>query len=128
MDYTTILWILLIGVVVIYFFTRVKGAKGVTSLNASEFQNALGSHSNKILIDVRTPGEYKGGHIPSAINIPVSDLHTRIGDIAKDKAVFVYCQSGMRSNQAGRILSKHGYSTIFNLRGGILSWQGKLKG
>lgn len=127
MSYTTILWILLIGVVVVYFFTRVNGAKGVTSLTASEFQQALQSHSNKILIDVRTPGEYKGGYIPSAINIPVSDLSSRVNNIAKDKAIFVYCQSGMRSNQAGRILSKHGYTTIFNLRGGILSWKGKLK-
>lgn len=128
MGASSLLWVLLIGVVLLFYFTRMNGAKGVKSLNSHEFQHELDQNPNKILIDVRTPTEYKSGHIPSAINIPVSDLDRRIDEIDKQRTVFIYCQSGMRSTQAGRILSKRGFQNLVNLRGGIMSWRGKVKG
>lgn len=122
----TILWILLLGVVLLYFVMR-SGGKGVINASPEDFKRGLDENKNKILIDVRSPNEYRSGHIPTAVNIPVQELGHCIGDVAKDKQVFVYCQSGMRSRQAGRILAKHGFTDIMNLRGGILSWHGKLQ-
>jgi 3-mercaptopyruvate sulfurtransferase SseA len=52
------------------------------------------------LVDVRTPGEYAGGHIPSAVNIPVSEIEQQPPDVPKDRLVIVYCRSGARSGRA----------------------------
>lgn len=62
-----------------------------------------------VLLDVRTAAEYAQNRIEGAVNIPVSELRTRIGEIPKDSAVVVYCHSGMRSSAAARVLRRAGY-------------------
>ncbi|MEX2459692.1 MAG: rhodanese-like domain-containing protein [Paenibacillaceae bacterium] len=79
-----------------------------------------------MLVDVREPNEYKGGFIPNALNIPLSQIKGRIGEFTKDKEVYLYCRSGMRSKQAARILHKNGISNLANLQGGISAWNGKI--
>jgi phage shock protein E len=74
------------------------------------------------LVDVRSPGEYASGHIPGAINIPVQELSDRVGELApSDKAIVLYCQSGMRSASAARFLKAAGYKNVHNL-GAMRSW------
>lgn len=69
------------------------------------------------LIDVRTVTEVSRGKIDGFINIPLDSLRERIGEIPKDKPVYVHCHSGLRSYIAYRILVGHGYD-CFNLAGG----------
>ena len=69
------------------------------------------------LLDTRTPGEYGRGHIEGFINIPVDDLRERLGEIDRDKPVYVICQSGLRSYIACRILAGHGFD-CYNFSGG----------
>lgn len=111
----------------LFLFVRLAPMKGLKNLNADDFQSAIESSSNKILIDVREKIEFKNGFIPNAINIPLSELKGRINDIPKNKEVFLYCQSGMRSRQAASILKKNGFAQLAQLQGGILSWRGKIK-
>ncbi len=98
----------------------------VRTLKSDEFRSELEQSKNKQLIDVREPDEYKGGFIPGAVNIPLSQLEQRLIDISKDRDVLLYCRSGMRSKNAARILQKHGYTRIAHLQGGISGWGGKL--
>ncbi|MBQ2794462.1 MAG: FAD-dependent oxidoreductase [Oscillospiraceae bacterium] len=70
------------------------------------------------LLDTRTPGEYKRGHVKDFINIPVDELRGRLDEIEKDKPVYVICQSGLRSYIASRILEGNGY-TAYNFAGGF---------
>lgn len=84
------------------------------------------SSEGRVVIDVRETGEYMRGHIPGAKNIPLSQLQRRLGEIPHDKDLLLYCQSGMRSKNAARILSKNGYSTLSHLAGGISAWRGKI--
>jgi len=70
------------------------------------------------LLDTRTVGEYRRGHIPGFINIPVDDLRERMNEIEKEKPVYVICQSGLRSYIACRILEGNGYET-YNFSGGF---------
>lgn len=79
-----------------------------------------------LLLDVRTPQEYSGGHIPGSQNIPLQVLD-RILQTAenKDTPLFVYCQSGARSRQATALLGQMGYTDVTNL-GGITAWTGKV--
>ncbi len=61
------------------------------------------------LVDVRSPGEFRAGHVEGARNIPVDVIDGRRSEIPTDAAVLVYCQSGIRSGRAARLLRKHGY-------------------
>ncbi len=66
-----------------------------------------------VLLDVRTTGEFAGGHIDGARNIPLSDLPSRVGELKKEgKPIVVYCQSGMRSGSAVRLLAGEGLSVV----------------
>ena len=80
------------------------------------------------LVDVREAGEFAEGHIPGALNVPLSTLALDVAATLKDKAapVFVYCRSGRRSQAAGERLVSFGYSDVTNI-GGILDYAGELE-
>jgi rhodanese-related sulfurtransferase len=77
------------------------------------------------IIDVRTPGEFKGGHIKGAVNIPLQNISSQMNRIRKDKPVITCCASGMRSSSAKSILKSNGYSDVYN-GGGWVSLDSKL--
>ena len=77
------------------------------------------------IIDVRTPGEFKAGHIRGAVNIPLQTISSQMGRIKKDKPVITCCASGMRSASAKSILKSNGFEEVHN-GGGWMSLQGKL--
>lgn len=67
-----------------------------------------------LLLDVRTPAEYRAGHIEGAINIPVQQLSQRIAELHDRRAqdIIVYCQSGARSSEATALLRRAGFSKV----------------
>ncbi len=69
-------------------------------------------------LDTRTAAEYAAGHVEGFKNIPVDELRERIGELDKDKRVYVICQSGLRSYIACRILSGYGFD-CYNFAGGF---------
>lgn len=73
-----------------------------------------------IIVDVRTPGEYKSGHIKGSINIPLDSIGNNLSKLKKDKCIICCCASGMRSGSAKSILKSKGYIEVYN--GG--SWSG----
>jgi rhodanese-related sulfurtransferase len=77
------------------------------------------------IIDVRTPGEFKRGHIKGAVNIPLQNISSQMNRIRKDKPVITCCASGMRSSSAKSILKSNGYSDVYN-GGGWVSLDSKL--
>ena len=70
------------------------------------------------LLDVRTPQEFASGHIPGAMNIPVDDLRSRLGELPRDRPIAAYCQVGQRGYLATRILLQAGFS-VSNMGGGF---------
>ena len=101
------------------------GGTGATNLSATEFQKKI-SEPGVVILDVRTAGEFMGGHIADAINIDVEGM-TFDGDIAKlDKSATyaVYCHSGRRSGIAVGKMKDAGFKNLFNLTNGVLDWQG----
>ena len=72
-----------------------------------------------VLLDVRTPGEYSGGHINGSINIPVGELAGRVDEVRGDRVV-VYCRSGGRSAAAARLLTQQGKQVVD--LGGMSAW------
>ena len=82
---------------------------------------------NAVLLDVRAPGEYRQGHLPGSVNLPLALLDSAdevIPDM--DTPVYVYCQSGGRSRRAAAMLSEMGYSCVKDL-GGLDDCPGKVE-
>ena len=77
------------------------------------------------IIDVRTPGEFKTGHIRGAVNIPLQSISSQTARIKKDKPVITCCASGMRSASAKSILKSNGFEEVLN-GGGWMSLQSKI--
>ncbi len=95
----------------------------VTKITAEEAKNRLDNEKNIILVDVRTPEEYKTEHIKDAILLPLDIINEKAGEVIPDidAIYFVYCRSGNRSATASAILVEMGYKNIFDL-GGIIDW------
>lgn len=103
--------------------SKLAGAGGneVGTLEATRLMN----QGPALVLDVRDEKEFAAGHLPKARHIPVRELAGRLGEIAKfkDKPVIVACRSGTRSAAACRLLRKSGFSKVFQLKGGLASWQ-----
>ncbi len=80
-----------------------------------------------VLLDVRTPEEYRGGHIPGSKNVPLQAIG-KVVSVAenKDTTLYVYCYSGVRSRQAAGLLQRMGYRNVNNI-GGIAAYAGKVE-
>ena len=74
------------------------------------------------LLDVRTPQEFASGHIPGAVNIPVDDLRSRLGELPANREIAAYCQVGQRGYLATRILRQKGFSAS-NIGGGFKTYR-----
>lgn len=79
-----------------------------------------------IILDVRSKGEYEGGHIKGSINISVDTLSNNLNKLKKDKPIITCCASGMRSASAKSILKSNGFTEVYN-GGGWHSLQNKIR-
>ena len=79
-----------------------------------------------VLLDVRTPQEYREGRIPGSKNLPLQTVEQVSSVVSStDTPLFVYCHSGARSRQASGILQSMGYTNVNNI-GGIAAYSGKV--
>lgn len=78
----------------------------------ADFQQLI--RSGAIILDVRTKGEFQGGHLKNAISIPLQDLQNQLNKLDKQKPIITCCASGMRSASAKSILRSHGFSEVHN--------------
>ena len=101
-----------------------KSDRGVTHVNAKEAQKLV-AEKQVVVLDVRTPAEFKEGHIPGATNIDfrAADFQERIGQLDKSKAYLVHCEAGWRSTQSLPILKKQELKSIYHLDGGFNGWK-----
>ncbi|HKJ83490.1 MAG TPA: rhodanese-like domain-containing protein [Mariprofundaceae bacterium] len=75
------------------------------------------------IIDVRTPEEYAGGHVPGAELMPLHAIPTKAHEIPKDRDVYLICRSGARSAQAAQYLAQeHDHTRLVNVEGGTMAW------
>lgn len=85
----------------------------------------MASTTKAQLIDVRTNAEFQSGHLANAQNIDISseDFEKKISTFDKTTPVFVYCLSGGRSQKATEVLLKNGFTTVYDLKGGMMKWR-----
>ncbi len=101
--------------------TRLYGAPQLGPHAATQTLNADGA----VVLDVREENEYKQGHLANAVHIPLGQLGKRLHELEKfrDQTLVAYCRTGNRSNSAASLLRKQGFTSVFNLAGGIVAWQ-----
>ncbi|MFC1287656.1 rhodanese-like domain-containing protein [Bacillus paralicheniformis] len=121
MDRGAIMTAILILLILWIVFRRFLPIQGVKQITTADLQSEL-KNKDKQFIDVRTPREFRTRHIKEFKNIPLSDLPRQTDQLSKDKAVFVICQSGMRSLKASKVLKKQGFKHITNIKGGMNAW------
>ena len=121
-------WYLFVALGVILFLLaagpisqRLHGIKNTNAAQAIQLLNRGGG----VVVDVCEPKEFMDGHIPNAMNLPLSSLKDRWRDLEryKDKPIIVSCRSGNRSVKGAVLLRKHGFPTVYSLAGGLLAWQ-----
>jgi len=97
--------------------------KKYKNISGQEVKAKFDGNEKFLLFDVRTPEEYKGGHIAHSISLPLQVIAASVSKYArsKDTEIVVYCQSGARSARAAGTLAEMGYTNVKNL-GGISSW------
>ena len=111
--------------VMIFAFISCEGQqkKGTELLLPAQFAKEITKDKGQ-LIDVRTPKEYKAGHIENAVNIHLydKDFNERINKLNKKETVYVYCKVGGRSAEAVELLKRNGFQHIVELKGGTDGW------
>ena len=97
------------------------------AVNINNYHEEAARLKNPILLDVRTPAEYREGHIPGSRNLPLQAIDNAEDMIDnKDASIFVYCHSGARSSRAAAMLNLMGYANVKNL-GGIAAYTGRVE-
>lgn len=98
------------------------------NLSVDEFCSRINSNPEAVILDVRSESEFKGrglrstyGHFKNAININITELKDRLGELKnfKDREVLVYCSHSVRSPQASLLLTENGFKNVSNMAGGV---------
>ncbi|MBS0010244.1 MAG: thioredoxin fold domain-containing protein [Bacteroidales bacterium] len=95
----------------------------ITQLSSPELKELV-NNNKATLIDVRTRGEYANGHITGAgqLNYYALNFKQKLLLLPKDSPLYLYCNTGYRSQKAAEILAKNGYHNVYNLEHGIMEW------
>lgn len=94
-------------------FTRISVAEAKEKFDSGAVQ----------FIDTRQPGEYIGGHVPNAINIPHMAVVNRKADLEEGKEIVFICESGARSALACEFAAALGFKDLYNVEGGTAAWR-----
>jgi len=91
----------------------------VNNVNSNEFSELISGNMG-VLIDVRTTSEFKNGHIPDAgnLNFYAFDFRKKLTLLPEDQPIYLYCNTGYRSEKAAKILAESGYGQVYNLAPG----------
>jgi len=117
-------WVV-VGVVLLIAFLAFKPAAGTSTVDVKGVEKAAAEGVR--LVDVRSVGEFEGGHIPGAQNVPLDQVQSVASQWEKSAPVLVYCQTGSRSAEAVSMLEGLGFTKILHFDKGIIAWTGALE-
>jgi rhodanese-related sulfurtransferase len=100
----------------------------VDSISAAELNEKLQAQPGELLLlDVREPFEFEICRIRDSLNIPLGQIASRSSELDGERETVVICHHGMRSLQAALWLEQNGFSSVFNLAGGIEAWANEIE-
>ncbi|MFO8081442.1 MAG: rhodanese-like domain-containing protein [Armatimonadota bacterium] len=105
--------------------TPVLDPTTVQNISGAELEAMMGGADPLVILDVRGSAEFSASHIPGAVNIPLHELRQRLDELDPRVPVACVCSAGFRSIQGAQMLTEAGFSTVFNLEGGLGNWPGE---
>ena len=95
-----------------------------TKLSPQDYRQELSKAKDYYLIDVRTAGEYRKGHVEGAVNYSYLKFNfaKKVEALDRKKTVFIYCQTCHRSPFCARILKRKGFATVYDIKKGYIKW------
>lgn len=105
-------------------FTVMAQAQKIVQVTSTDVSNMIAKDKKWIILDVRTPAEFKEGHLKNAVNIDITadDSHQKIDKLNKKAKYIVHCRSNHRSGIAVEYMSKQGFKTIYQMSDGYTGW------
>lgn len=94
-------------------------------ISQQELMESLESNPAPLILDVRTPREYRGGHVPGAVNLEYRQIPSRLADLAPamEREIVVYCEVGPRAQAAQSMLLQAGFTNVRHLQGDMSAWR-----
>jgi rhodanese-related sulfurtransferase len=106
--------------------TMRRGGTGANQVSAVQLPQLI-NQENAVVVDVCQPEEFRKGHIPAAINIPVDQIKEQLGQLEKfrkkDRPIVLSCRSGQRASRAATVLRKNEFERVYTLSGGLAAWE-----
>ena len=124
MSFSSILGVIIFALLAFIVMRQFLLSKKLRHYAAREVAAKLQSPTPPVLLDVRTAGENRSGHIDGSLNLPLHELNRRLPELEqyRDREIVVYCASGNRSVNAAHFLQQKGFKVV-NLRGGMSAWR-----
>lgn len=95
----------------------------IEDITPAQLNGMLGGGNGLVVVDVREAWEYRRGHVPGAVLIPLGDLATRVDELDPGQPTAVICATGNRSQAAAALLGRQGFAKVYNVLDGIEGWQ-----
>lgn len=101
-----------------------RASDAAPTIAAAELAARMEAGKAPVILDVRTPEEYRDGHLPGAVNIPHDQLAERLDEVPadRDEEIVVHCHSGGRAGMAEEVLRDAGYAQVRDLEGHWKGW------
>lgn len=95
------------------------------TIAASALVQQLRTGAAPVVLDVRSPEEFRTGHVPGAVNIPHRQVGARLGELTagKERGIVVYCEGGPRADYAEQVLANAGFEKVYHLEGDMAAWR-----
>jgi rhodanese-related sulfurtransferase len=112
------------GALPLFSFVQENKVEDLTALEAYALMQTNVDNPDFLIIDVRTPEEYKAGHLKGAVNINLNSetFKEDIAKLDKSKTYLIYCRSGNRSSRAISIMRRLEFACIYHMANGIIEW------
>jgi rhodanese-related sulfurtransferase len=108
------------GVYRFMVFRHLFHQPSVAEISAQETRKR--QQQGAVIVDVREPSEWREGHIPGALQMPLGSLSRRLGELDALQEIILVCRSGQRSRRATQLLQQAGFSQVKNMTGGMIDW------
>ena len=115
----------LLALAAVFLLAACERTGSSQSISQQELLESLESNPAPLILDVRTPREYQGGHVPGAVNLEYRQIPSRLADLAPamEREIVVYCEVGPRAQAAQSMLLQAGFTNVRHLQGDMSAWR-----
>lgn len=115
----------LLAVAAVLLLTACERSGTSQTISQQDLMESLEANPAPLILDVRTPREYRGGHVPGAVNLEYRQIPSRLADLAPamEREIVVYCEVGPRAQAAQSMLLQAGFTSVRHLQGDMSAWR-----